>query len=75
LAFKRLKKISKSKPEIDYNIACLYARQGNIEKSIYWLKQAVQSGYSRWDSIESDKDLEVIRNTPEFLNLRRMKVF
>jgi tetratricopeptide (TPR) repeat protein len=64
--FKKLKTMSEDNPEIDYNLACLYARQGNIEQSINWLKKAIANGYNRWSVLRSDKDLDSIRGTSEY---------
>ena len=44
-----------------YHIACIYARQDLIQESINYLDQAIQKGFSRWDIIKTDSDLENIR--------------
>lgn len=48
---------------IYYNISCLYARKNKPKKAVEWLKQAIEKGYSDWEQIKSDPDLENIRNT------------
>jgi len=64
--FKKLKKLSGNMPEIDYNIACMYAQQNDIETSITWLKKAIKGGFNKWDVIETDRDLDNIRETEEY---------
>jgi len=64
-----------------YNVACIYAKQNRIVESTEWLKKAIQRGYSNWDLIKTDKDLENIRDTsyykeivsrnPPFHNLQK----
>jgi tetratricopeptide (TPR) repeat protein len=48
---------------IYYNIACAYSRLNEIDKSIDWLKQAVNTGYNNWDLIKTDSDLDNIRDS------------
>lgn len=54
-----------------YKIACVYARQNKIEKSIAWLKKAVDRGFNRGDLLRNDKDLENIRGTSYYRSLIR----
>jgi tetratricopeptide (TPR) repeat protein len=46
-----------------YNIACMYSRLKRKEESIEWLQKAIDKGYSNWESIKNDSDLENIRDT------------
>ena len=68
-AFKQLKRISEGRPEIDFNIACIYSRKGDSKKAIHWLKKAISDGYDNWSAIESDKDLEWVRQSHEYRKL------
>ena len=50
-----------------YNVACEFAKQGDVEKAIYWLKKSVsQKDFNRWDLLKYDKDLQKIRPSVEF---------
>lgn len=49
-----------------YNLACIYSRQNQIEASIDRLKKAVEKGFSNWNLIKTDKDLENIRGSSHF---------
>jgi len=60
-------------PEIYYNIACIHAKQNNVEESVTWLRRSVEKGFSNVDLIRKDPDLRNIRNTPyaaELMNTR-----
>jgi tetratricopeptide (TPR) repeat protein len=48
--------------EVYYHIACIYSRQGKIHASIQLLDLAIQKGFARWDLINTDSDLDTIRN-------------
>ncbi|MDJ0803519.1 MAG: tetratricopeptide repeat protein [Desulfobacterales bacterium] len=58
-------------PEIDYNIACVYARQRQTQNALTWLRQAIDKGYRDWQRMKTDPDLESIRHTPAFEELMR----
>jgi tetratricopeptide (TPR) repeat protein len=55
------------KPEVYYNIACIYAKQNMSDKSIELLKLSIEKGFHNWDLIKHDPDLDNIRNTA-FIN-------
>jgi len=56
-------------PSYLYNIACCYAKMGNLEKSIEWLKKAIEKYPAYKNTIQTDEDFNSIRNTPEFQEL------
>lgn len=65
-ALDEMKKLIKVQPDITdiyYNIACIYAKQNNINESLSWMKKAVSTGFHNWALIQKDPDLEPIRNT------------
>jgi tetratricopeptide (TPR) repeat protein len=65
-------KIVELQPELPtsyYNLACLYARKNDAGMSLHWLKLSVDKGYSNWDNIKNDKDLDNIRGSAEYQNL------
>ena len=49
-----------------YNIACLHAKQNNVEEAIKWLEKAMKMGYNNIENLRSDSDLEAIRHTQFF---------
>ena len=61
--------IQPDNPSTYYNIACMYSMQNRIEKSLDFLKIAIEKGYDNWDLIKSDKDLENVRSTSHYKKL------
>lgn len=64
-----LSKRPDSAVSICYNIACLYAIQGNTAAALAWLERAVKSGFDLWPLLERDADLENIRDTEYYKEL------
>lgn len=52
-----------------YNLACSLARAGRSDEAIDALSRAILLGYDDLDHMESDPDLESIRQHPDFLAL------
>jgi len=58
------------KDEAAYNVAAMYAAQGQAGKSAEWLQTAVESGGSRWlKAATEDDDFDAVRESEEFLKL------
>ena len=55
-------------PHLHYNFACYYSLIGQPEASLEKLKAAIQFGYDKFKQIETDPDLEKLRQSPEFKN-------
>jgi Flp pilus assembly protein TadD len=49
-----------------YNLACLLARKGDKESALRELETAIRKGYANRTLLESDPDLDAIRNDPRF---------
>jgi len=54
---------------VRYNVACLYALEGETEKAIATLEEAIQVGFGNKGWIEHDPDLDPIRGHPRFKTL------
>ena len=52
-----------------YNLACSLAQAGRADEAIDALSRAILLGYDDIDHMETDPDLESIRNHPDFLAL------
>ena len=52
--------------QVHYNLACLLALKGENESALRELATAVKKGYSNRVLMESDPDLDAIRNDPRF---------
>jgi tetratricopeptide (TPR) repeat protein len=49
--------------EVDYHIACIYSRRGKIVESIKWLEKALKKGFNNRELLQTDFDLDNIRNS------------
>ena len=68
-ALEALKKgmvLDSKNPHIHYNYACYYSLTGDPEASLEKLKTAIQFGFNNFKQIETDPDLEKLRQSPEF---------
>ena len=52
-----------------YNLACCYSLQGDKDKAIEYLRQAIEKGYNNFERMKKDTDLDNIRNDPRFIKL------
>ena len=52
-----------------YDAACLYSIMGETEKSISYLRKALESGFRRFAHIRRDRDLNNIRSLKEYESL------
>lgn len=55
-------------PSAYYNLACVYSRRDDPEKSSEWLKKAIEKGYRNWKAIEMDPDLKSLRRDERYWN-------
>jgi tetratricopeptide (TPR) repeat protein len=68
-AFKKMTALQPDNASHYYNVAVLYALQTKVEESLEWLKKAIDKGYTNWELIKTDKDLENIRNSAGYKEL------
>lgn len=71
-AITKYKKMIELQPEnntIYYNMCCAYSKQGKTEKSVKYLKKAINKGFDDWEYLKNDADLEKIRDTDYYQNL------
>ncbi len=54
------------RPNLIYNLACLYSQARNKKKALDYLRQAVKKGFNDLELIKKDKDLDFIREEKEF---------
>jgi TolB-like protein/Tfp pilus assembly protein PilF len=52
-----------------YNLACLFALEGEPDRAFERLACAVAAGFAHWDWIAHDPDLHSLRDDPRFLEL------
>lgn len=54
-----------------YNLACTYSRAGQVERALATLDDAVEWGFDSEERFRNDRDLDAIRGTAEFEEIRR----
>jgi tetratricopeptide (TPR) repeat protein len=64
--FRRISAVQPESAEADYHIACIYSRKGQVRQSLSWLNQAIAKGFDRRELIETDSDLDLIRDDDNF---------
>jgi tetratricopeptide (TPR) repeat protein len=52
-----------------YNLSCTLAMLGRLEQAVHALEEAFQSGYHDIAHLESDSDMELLRDHPVYLAL------
>lgn len=52
-----------------YNVACVYSLEKNPDSAIKWLQRAVDNGFTDFDHMKTDSDLDNIRSLPAYLRL------
>ena len=63
---KRAHAIDPDDPGVLYNMACIYSLAGKIEQALDCFETAIQSGFASLEWIDSDLDLDPIRDQPRF---------
>jgi tetratricopeptide (TPR) repeat protein len=58
--------LDSTNPHIYYNYACYYSLTGQPKASMEKLQEAVRLGFTNFKQIETDPDLEKLRQSPEF---------
>ena len=54
----------------NYDLACLAAEDKNVQRALRYLNLAADKGFSRLDDMLMDKDLEPLRDDPEWLKIK-----
>lgn len=57
---------SLERPDMLYNLACVYSLKGEKKKALKTLKRAVEKGFKDVETIINDTDLAPLRETEEF---------
>ena len=52
-----------------YVVAKLYARNGNFERALHYLRKALEEGYPHIDSVYKDEEFAALRKDPRFEEL------
>jgi len=52
-----------------YNVACVYSLQGNTGPALKWLERAINNGFTDFEHMSEDHDLDNIRGDPRYIEL------
>lgn len=62
--------VSGSNAQIAFDTACSWARAGDADRSIAWLRRAVASGFAAPKLLDGEPDLESARRHPDWATVR-----
>ena len=65
----RLARILPNDQVVHYNLACSLCMNGQVGAALAALQTAIELGYADFARIESDPDLDLLRDEPEYLSL------
>jgi len=65
----RARAIDPDDPGVIYNVACLFALEGQADSAIDCLEQALRAGFGAGDWVAHDPDLDSLRGLPRFQRL------
>lgn len=73
---RRAKELSPNSPSVRYNYASLHSLKGNVDLALDEIDAALTNGFSDYDALRLDPDLNNVRKHPEFRKiLEQHKVF
>lgn len=58
-------------PNTMYNLACVYSRKGDRDKAVQWLERALAAGFENRALLQTDSDLNNLREDARFKQLLR----
>jgi tetratricopeptide (TPR) repeat protein len=64
--FEKVVRLNGESPGDMYNLACLYAVTGDIDRGLDWLEKALDYGFTEDDTILKDSDMDPLRTSPRF---------
>lgn len=73
---RKAKELSPNSPSVRYNYASLHSLRGDIDLALDEMDAALARGFSDYDALRRDPDLDNLRRSPEFRKvLEKHKVF
>jgi Tfp pilus assembly protein PilF len=69
----RVEQYQKGKGEVEYSYACVLASIGKTDEALDHLEEAVKKGFSDWERIKNDPDLQGLKDNPRFQKLIKKK--
>ena len=65
----RLCELRQSDPVVHYNLACSCSLLGRVDDAVRALEQAIAFGYSDYNHMQRDPDLENLRRDPRYVTI------
>ena len=62
-------------PIIHFNLACFFSASNRVKDALYHLEEAFKKGYRNDEKVRGDADLENVRHTTEFEDIRLKYLF
>jgi predicted DNA-binding WGR domain protein len=62
-------------PVLHFNLACFYSSSDRVEEALHHLEEAFKNGYKDFDKITTEADLENVRHTTTFEDIRLKYLF
>jgi tetratricopeptide (TPR) repeat protein len=73
---RRAKELAPNSPSVRYNYACLHSLKADVDLALDEIDAALAKGFSDYDALRLDPDLNNVRKHPEFRKiLEKHKVF
>jgi tetratricopeptide (TPR) repeat protein len=69
----RVEQYQKGKGEVEFSSACVLASLGKTDDALDHLENAVKKGFSDWERIKNDPDLQGLKDNPRFQKLIKKK--
>lgn len=57
---------------LQFNLACIYALDGNARTSLYWLRKAAENGFCALTHFDADPDIETVRGLRGYASVREI---
>jgi adenylate cyclase len=70
---KRALDLSPDDPLMLYNVACVFARLGDVQAAVKSLRTSIAAGLEDYEWLKTDPDFDTIRNEPAFIEILKGK--
>lgn len=62
--------IPRARLSLSYNLACVYSLKKDTATALYYLRQAIKGGFNHWSLMDKDPQLDYVRKTPQYEELK-----
>ena len=72
--YNKVIKLNSNHTDAYYNLSCAYSQKKDIQNSIKYLNEAIEKGFTDYNFMETDSQLNNIRHTKKYEEIiQRMK--